>query len=266
VYPIIEKRFILEVIKYKRIPLGKTERDFLQYIALSDQSAYDICSFLKRKGEPISYKNVRKTLISLLSKGLIEETGEKLPHGAKAYRLNSRGLFQLLLQVMTIPSVLKKEYQSSVLLQNILYQFFEVETIEKFTTLPRVYVIGHYLKECCGEILNSVEQFQTSKSKQRESWIQYDLNQVIRHQVQKLIFDIIVASNLKGAMLAVGEDVNTDYKRLRYQVGHDDVIEGLDNKDYLTLFPNMKLRDDKKFSKALNELKKDFDDGYKNFT
>ena len=77
--------------------------------------------------------------------------------------------------------------------------------------------------------------------------------------MNKLIFEIVVTSNFKGVVFTL------DNNERSYFVGSDDVFEGQDNKHYLTMYPNLILKNDKKFMKVLDELKKDFDDGYKNF-
>jgi DNA-binding PadR family transcriptional regulator len=265
VYPIIEKRFISEVINYTPTSLGKTERRFLGIIAVSDESAYRLCAYLKKGEEPISYKNVRKTLLSLLSKGLIEETGEKLPHGAKKYRLTPHGLFQCLLNVRTIPRLLKKEYQNSLLMNNILYQFFDTDTLSEFLTIPRIQFIGSYLNNCCMAILGKVVEFHASKFDDKIYFLFDDMNRVIRKEILHLVFEIVISSNLKTLDFRMTDDNGVEFNRRRYLVGEDDVREGQDNKHLLTLFPNMKLKNDNKFMKIFSELKKDFDEGCMNF-
>jgi DNA-binding PadR family transcriptional regulator len=265
VYPLVEKRFTLEVINYTPTLLGKTERRFLGIIAVSDESAYRLCAYLKKGEEPISYKNVRKTLLSLLSKGLIEETGEKLPHGAKKYRLTQHGLFQCLLNVRTIPRLLKKEYQNSLLMKNILYQFFDTDTISEFLTIPRIQYIGVYLNNCCKAILKKVVEFHDSKFDDKIYFLFDDMNRVVREEILHLVFEIVISSNLKTIDFVLATDDQVERQRLRYNVGEDDVRQGQDNKHLLTLFPNMKLKNDNKFMKIFGELKKDFDEGCMNF-
>jgi hypothetical protein len=225
---------------------------------MGDQTAYDIHSFLKDGTDSISYKNVRKKFLSLHSKGLIQQTGKKSPHGAKPYCLTTQGLFQYLLQDISIPSTLKKDYQASLLMQNILYQFFEIETLKEFFTIPRILLISDYINHCCERILKSVEKFHTSKIERKRPLL-YDLRLVIGGEVNKLIFEIVVTSNFKGVVFTL------DNIERSYFVGRDDLFEGHDNKHSLTMYPNLLLKNDKKFMKVLDELKKDFDEGYKNF-
>ncbi|MEP6576587.1 MAG: hypothetical protein ABJB85_09185 [Nitrososphaerota archaeon] len=257
-YPIVERRFTLDVINYHLVSLGKTERRFLNLLAVGDESAYGLCSHLKKREDQISYKNVRKTIKSLYSKGLIEETREKLPHGAIEYRFTSHGLFQCLLNCHTIPSLMKKEYQNSLLMKNILYQYFEIDTIKEFLTIPRINLIATYLSNCCKAILEKVIEFHYSKFEDKINFIFDDMQFVIRKEILKLLFEIVMTSNLKTIDFVLTNDNNIEYKRSRYKVGEDDVEKGKDNKNYLDLFPTFALRNDKKFVSLLKEIRDDF--------
>jgi hypothetical protein len=165
---------------------------------------------------------------------------------------------------LIIPYLLKKEYQNSFLMKNILYLFFDIETVNEFLTIPRFSLIGKYLNQCCEAILKKVEEFKASKFEYKKSWLHYDMDNVIRNEVLKLIFEIVITSNFKTADIVLIHD-RIERQRLTYKVGENDVYEGKDNKHNLTLFPNLKLRDDIKFIRMLNELKKEFDAGYNNF-
>lgn len=117
----------------------------------------------------MAYINVRKRVNRLKELGLIEQMKEKHRYrNAINYMVTPHGLFHCLMIAGTrriiLPLFLEK-YKDNVVLQNILYRFFELETLKYFNTLSRAQVLVGYLSTCCKSILEKIEDFRLSKLK-----------------------------------------------------------------------------------------------------
>ena len=152
------------VSKLEKISLGEAQRKFLYIIAKKPISAYDIHLEIKKE---IDIKNVRKTVNRLHDLGLIEIEGY-YPRNAIRFKLTSYGLFQLLCDGPMPISILDM-YQNDIILQNILFDSFELETIRAWINLEAPMLLMQYVNKSCQAILSSI---QNSKSLSK----QYDLD------------------------------------------------------------------------------------------
>ena len=260
----VSKEFISEIKDYKTISLGSTERAFLLLILVGNSSAYKIFLHLKNPKlttlKPMAYKNVHKRVKRLLSLGLIEELDEKFKRNAINYRLTSRGIFQYLLTGNTIPFLLNKyQDKNNVIIQTILYQFFEEETMSKFLTMPRYFSLGDYLRKCCEGILKKLEEY---RSRRFKTDLRDEIDTVIQNEIKNFVFYIIMNIRETTVNYRLLDAKGREYKRMSYDVIKDNWA-GNDGKDHSSFFPNMALATDKKFIKLLLSIKKDFEDGCK---
>jgi len=86
-----------------------------------------------------------------------------------------------------------------------------------------------------------------------------EMDELIKNEVRNFVFQIISISRIRSRFIL-------DYHQPEYQnltVIGTDVDE--DEENYTGLFPKPILRKDRKFLKLLEEIKKDFDKGYKDF-
>jgi hypothetical protein len=243
----ITKEFMSKVTDYKRIVLGETEQYFLFAFAVSRElSASDICSSLQRQGKPMSYKNVHRRVARLHKLGMLEKAENNYrqwEHNAIKYRLTSRGLIErLLLSRPPIPYSWDL-YKDDIVMQTMLYQFFEFETIRKFRS-PAIALIADYLKNCYEAIVRRIEGWRTSikkfpevlsNSKGKRRLLEAEMDKLIRDQIKNLVLRIVTLSNYDEAKTC-------------------------------SFFPIAALKKDKKFMKTLLEIKKDFEGGCKKFT
>lgn len=79
------------------------------------------------------------------------------------------------------------------------------------------------------------------------------------NQVQKFVFDIVNWSNVEKFVIAGLNDQDEEYVRL------DDPSHDPADPNYAYIFPNLALAKDNKFTTLLDEIKSNFDKGYKNF-
>jgi hypothetical protein len=254
--------FISEIYNYKTLALGGTEKIFLHIISKEPTSVYRISAGLKNGSITIgdsmlitginsmAYKNVHKRIKRLCALGLIEEIHGNFKRNAKMYALTPRGLFERLLDDFPIPPDIVYLYRNYPVIETLIYQYFELETIENFSDFALV-ELKRYLKKCCDEILKMLAMYRYNRNffeKWRESHIPMRenddeftsfLDDTIKSEVKNFVFKIVNRSK--------DED---PYRN---------------NPDDSKFFPRQALLKDKKFMRLLQEIKKDFDNGCKNF-
>lgn len=256
-----------EIQNYKTITLGTTEREFLLLITVGHSSAYKIFSFLKnpknRPGGSMAYKNVHRRVNRLHSLGLIEKLEGSFKRNAINYRLSSRGLFQCFLMGIMIPFLLNKyQDKNNIIIQTILYQFFEEQTMSEFLTLPRILSLGDYLRKCCQAILKKLEQNQSTRFKNNLNLLGDEIDTIIKDEMKNFVFHIIMNIRERTIDFHFIDARRREYKRMGYDVIKDNWV-GSEHKDHSSFFPNMALATDKKFIKLLSSIKKDFEYGCK---
>lgn len=128
---------------------------FLTYIAEGINSAYKIFKHLEHQVYHPAYKNVHKRVQKLLRYGLIEEEIlEPRPlHGAKNYRLKTRGLVYYCSHLSGIGDFIHfinviLSHKDDIIFKTFLFPFLERRTIKNATyTLTKL--ISNYIIECC---------------------------------------------------------------------------------------------------------------------
>jgi hypothetical protein len=260
--------FISEIKDYKKIALGYREEQFLQMITASERSVYDIYKEINQgetnKGKPrnrnrklpdfgsvhddaIAYKDVHKGVKRLETLGLIEQNQHEQKRSKRKviqYKITSHGLFQDLLgfQGWQWPSYLDMPiqlvYKDDVILQTLLYQFFEEETVIRLTSVFGDWLFMDYLRKCCEGILD-VNDYRMWLEKEGEgpqthpiAEIQLsDIDSLIRRELDNLILQIVKLAS---------------------------------NPTYKDQFPVYALIKDQKLIPLLDELSNDLHEGFKN--
>lgn len=194
-----------EILDYEKIVLGETEDYFLQMICVFPNSAYGVYSALKKdnlsKG-PMAYKNVHARIQRLYEIGLIEQMAGDFSRNAIKYRVTTRGLFQILL-THTPSSGTLEMYKDNIILSTILYQFFEVETIRRFNTMPRGAALRSYVQKCCEKILQKLEEFRVLPHLHKEEYLETEIDDLIKSEVKNFLFQIISISKIRSANFGV---------------------------------------------------------------
>lgn len=258
-----------EIKNYRRITLGQREEQFLKMITEGEEgrSAYSIYSELNEgetnngkarripegiltpNTDSMSYKNVHKRVKRLESLGLIEGMLERKQKGKEIkYMVTSRGLFQQLLGYQWKGSfvVLPLIYKDDIIIQTILYRYFELETVKKLIEIFGGWLFNSFIRKCCEQIqqyvdglLNELEleypRYYSDKNTvaaffHPESRMGKFIDEMIRNEAKNLVHEI------------VRESAKDKYK---------------DN------FPNPILLNDEEFRKLLEEIKNEIQEGYK---
>ena len=253
-----------EVRNYKKITLGSTEEFFLSLIADRERTAYNIYSELNKgrgikagvggfvsshsQDQAMAYKNVHLRIKKLQQLGLIEDTGEKLPRRAIKYTITTRGLFQCLSGYgIGSPAVVLFLYKDNIILQTLLYEFFEVETVKEFMSIFGDHFFDDYLKKCCVQTLQVFENIvlqDHKKDKALEKMWPYYYPQKLGADQMSAIDDILYE-----------EAYNLVFK----------IVTLSTNANYEDKFPNSVISSDKKFLDLLQDLEITFNKGCKNF-
>jgi hypothetical protein len=199
---VLGKGFMSEVWEYERILLGKTEAYFLGLISVHKKTTYEIFSYLRRETlegkKSMAYKNVHKRVKRLEELGLIEPIG-KIKRGAIPHRLTSRGLYQRILLSEspfdnTPPVILnRKVREANPIIQTILYQFFEVQTIEiLIESLGWDMILADYLRETCEAILKQLEEWRSIPVEYNDN-MDYVMDHLITVKAKNFINQMVIS-------------------------------------------------------------------------
>jgi len=250
----------LEAIRtYKKVEkLGKTERS-LFFKIMND---YDLTPKLPTYGNfgrrrQLMSADEQNSLKTLQELNLVEEAfnnKRSLQSKELNYRLSTLGLFYILSNMMNYPPQLLGRYQQDIMLQTLLFPYFEVSTIERATA--RFYsAITEYLRECSKASLRRVDAIEKATStgtamdvednKMFARLLGYDL----REQVKVLAFKLSTMYSESNILMVVNSYfVANDSARVAFYE--------LESKMKTTLS-----RDDK-FIQLLGEIRLDFRSGY----
>lgn len=85
-------------------------------------------------------------------------------------------------------------YRDNVILDSILFRYFEYKTVRKFRE-PKYsamsYLVTDYLSRCCEAIITKIEL-----SPPQETDIDFDFDQLIRNELRDLILKIVTLSSV----------------------------------------------------------------------
>lgn len=261
-----------EVLTYREIALGDTEKYFLRLFSIFEEmSAFNIYLYLQRTEKEtginsMAYVNVRKRILRLNDLGLVEAIKENhRRRNAIKYRLTSHGLFQRILMMpeyLTFPQHLKP-FRNTMLLQTILYQFFEEDTLDYFNTIYRGLSLSTYLGLCCKAIISDVESFRHSRTRDKEKYMTLEhISALIEAAINNFILTIVLSSAVKNVVYIMTDSKGVEYTRSDLVSARQTGLP--DDKDSEYVYPVLALAKDKKFTSMLDALKKEFDKGYKN--
>lgn len=259
---VVEKRYMSEIRNYKKLSLGETENLFINIFSTPNYSysAYEIFSILKKSPRPMAYKNVHKRVKRLDTLGLIREV-EKSQRNAIKYELTTRGLFERLL-IPNVDLTFLERNKESVILQNILFRFFEEITIHEIGEAMKYLRI--YLHNSCYAILTLAEtqkpkldELDKEYEQWKETWFKGKLepnwNEFYGSYSDKM--EDLIMGQIKNFIIRIVESTKFEYldrKHLKKEP-----------REYLNPFPSELLRSDVKFIPILKDMKNDFNDGCK---
>lgn len=150
---------------------------------------------------PASYKNTHKRVKRLAQLKLIEEIKGHFERGAKHYRVSTYGLISYVGRIITESEGHIKNNKKDIVIQCLLLQFFEEETIDSFYLLkafPTI-EIGNYLHDCCSvtisickEIWNRIKRSQIEDILPSDEVIQKYMTYLDGKKVDKSILNEVI--------------------------------------------------------------------------
>ena len=224
--------FMSEIANYQKIYLGETEQIFILLFAMRSFSASELFYHLKNQ-KKMSYKKVFTKIQRLVELGLLEAVEGRFKKNAIKYKLTTRGLFERLALNgwFAIHPIIWYNYRENIILQTVLYRFFEIRTIWNFRKAGYSAVsilVSDYLRKCCRGISTKVKS-------------ESEIDQIIRNELRDLILKLVTCYRIE-------KKYSEDLGKLRPNID-----------TYMTL------RGDKKFFPLLFEMKDDIDKGCKIF-
>ena len=240
--------YMSELLTYKRIEkIDDTDKSFLFKIMNSNPSTSKITSYLKLRRHPkvdTSEYIVAKRLKEI---NFIEETHEgKSLHEADNCGLTSHGLLYILSSITNYPPKLLIKYKDNIVLQTLLYPYFEPDTI-KNCTARLYYIITQYLRECCETSFKAIDVIRNISNTEENEIYTKQLEIDLQWHAKFLGFKIVIFYNESNILTANPDTVNDGAKVALYEVE-----------------TSMKtvLSEDNKFIKLIGIVQKEFEDGF----
>ena len=130
---------------------------------INSGSSPKISSYFRFRSQSAASKYEQSTARRLQEMKLIQSIEGKFLSGSTNYRLTEKGIFYALSKLEEYPPTLLTRYSDSNVLQTLVYQFFEVQTIKRCTA--SLYAeITRYLKACSTRTISSLELIKNSRS------------------------------------------------------------------------------------------------------
>ncbi len=247
--------YLAEISKYKRLEkLEEIERSSF----LKIMNSYRPPSYLKLRRHRESYsKDEYDAMKRLQERNLIEVQDKRKSFMGReiVFVLTTFGLFYIFSNLMSYPPQLLTKYQHNVILNTLLFPYFEVDTIERSTA--RLYsVVTQYLQDCCRTTLHRID---ISKKSATPSIIS-NIRDQERHSK-------ISESDLQwhAKVLAFKLGIMYSESSILVMVNSVDVANDSARVAMYELESTMKtiLSKDKKFVQLLKVVQADFGNGYK---
>src|ERR671916_39644 len=132
---------------------------------VNTSSGPKISSFFGLRGQSSVSKGDQSTILKLQEMQLIEEGEGKFFSGSATYKLTEQGIFYLLSELEEYPPVLLIKYSESNVLQTLIYQFFDAQTIKRCTA-SMYSEITRYLKQCCATTISRLDSLRNSPTEE----------------------------------------------------------------------------------------------------
>jgi hypothetical protein len=238
------KQYITQLSGFEPTSIAGNDYSFLVRL-INSGTAPRISSYFRLKGQTAASKNDQLTAQRLQEMQIIEASEGKFFPGITNYRLTERGIFHVLTKMEEYSPALLIRYADSSVLETLIFQFFEPETIKRCTA--RLYSeITRYLKECCTVSISRIESIKNSgnedESKERLRELEFDLMWLAKILVLKLammyseanilrLTENMTNDNAKVAIYELENDMKTllskDSKfKTTLDSTHEELIEG----------------------------------------
>jgi len=235
--------------KYKKVEVSEQEKALLFKIMNDLDITGQLGSYLKFRDKDHSVE-IQSLAMRLIGKGLLEEKKSRLLRGLRRYKLTSLGIFYVLSETRSYSPILLKKYKEDPVLSTLLYPYFEYETVN--STTARLYsAITQYLRQCCKITGYWLEDVGGSKNAEYDGEMIKSLSLDLEWNAKVLGFKIAImyieSIILSSNPTSESDDASVAYYELEHNM-----------KETLSM--------DKKFMALLNNVNKEFGEGYRELT
>ncbi len=238
--------YIESLLSYKKQDLTLDQRAFLLKLVSGHDQSFKFKSYLKLRNPPSDTKDPTSIISQYLEDtGFLEIGRGRFLSSSKSFRFRTNGLFYIFLNISIYPPQFLIKYQDDIILQTLVYQFFQEKTIKMST--GRFYSqLTTYIQECCNLTLNAIDDVNSSNKEDDKIRIidrlKFDLEWLIR----RLAFKLLIMYN-ETNLLAVNTGLKDDVRVTLYEL--ETKMKGI-------------LSGDLKFIDLIENLNKDFSEGY----
>jgi hypothetical protein len=241
--------YISSLLSYQKINLTQEERSFIMKFIRGHDPSFKFSSYFKLRNQSPD-NNDASHLISrrLEGIGFIEGTKGKFLSNVKNYKFTTYGLFYVFQNISIYPPQFLLKYQDNIIVQTLVYQFFNEKTIK--TCTGRFYSqIVSYLEECCNITLNAINDINSAEKEEEKVKIFDKLKFDLEWLIRRLCFKLTIMYN-ETNLLSINPNLNDDVKVTLYEYENKMKIQLSKDMQFITLLKN---------------LYKDFNDGYGEF-
>ena len=238
--------YISSLLSYPKINLTQEERSFIMKSIRGHDPSFKISSYFKLRNPSPDNSDVSSLISRRLEDiGFIEVTKGKFLSNIKNYKFTTYGLFYVFQNISIYPPQFLIKYQDNIILQTLVYQFFNEKTIK--TGTGRFYSqIVSYLEECCKTSLNAIDDIKSAETEEEKVKIFDKLKFDLEWLIRRLCFKLTIMYN-ETNLLSINPNLNDEVKVTLYEYENKMKIQ---------------LSKDSQFIALLNNLHKDFNEGY----
>jgi hypothetical protein len=161
------KPYATQLLDYNPSSVSADDMAFMVRV-INSGSSPKIRSYFRFRSQSAASKYEQSSARRLLELGLIQIIEGKFLSGSTNYGLTEKGIFFALSKLEEYPPALLIKYSNSNVLETLLYQFFEVQTIKKCTA--SLYAeITRYLKGCITRTISSLEGIKNSRTEDQKN-------------------------------------------------------------------------------------------------
>ncbi|MGI9012381.1 MAG: hypothetical protein ACXWFB_04355 [Nitrososphaeraceae archaeon] len=238
--------YISSLLSYPKINLTQEERSFIMKFIRGHDPSFKFSSYFKLRNQSPDNSDA-SYLIShrLVDIGFIEVTKGKFLSNVKNYKFTTYGLFYVFQNISIYPPQFLIKYQDNIILQTLIYPFFNEKTIKIGT--GRFYSqIVSYIEECCNVTLNAIDDIKSAEKEEEKVKIFHKMKFDLEWLIRRLCFKLTIMYN-ETNLLSINPNLNDDIKVTLYEYENKMKIQLSKDSQFITLVKN---------------LHKDFNEGY----
>jgi hypothetical protein len=164
----------------------------------------------------------------LLELGLIQIIEGKFLSGSTSYRLTEKGIFCALSKLEEYPPALLIKYFNNNVLETLVYQFLEVQTVKRCTA--SLYAeITRYLKGCTARTMSSLGGIKNSRSEEQKNERIKELELDLMWSAKILVLKLAMMYSEANILRSTSEITKDNAKVAIYELEND--TKGLLAKD-----------------------------------